>query len=125
MGRALIASFLAAAVVAPAAPAAPAALPFKVSVEFSKRSPKAGARWEYAVLVTDRDGLRIPATVYPQVFVRGSVFDTLGAHYTQLGIVAQPYTWSKRLRGRSGVVFRLTVYAAASQVVLKYAVRVR
>jgi hypothetical protein len=94
-------------------------------VQFSKRSPKAGARWEYAVLVTDRHGVRIPATVYPQVFVSGSVFDTLGAHYTLLGIVDQPYTWSKRLRGRSGVVFRLTVYAAASQVVLKYAVRVR
>lgn len=118
----LIVSCLAAAL---GAPPAQAALPFKVSVQFAKRSPQAGARWEYAVFVTDRDGVRIPATVYPQIFVRGSLFDSLGAHYTLLGIVDQPYTWPAKLRGRSGVVFRVTVFAASSQVVLKYRVRVR
>jgi hypothetical protein len=122
MGRAPIASVLAAVVLAPTAAAA---VPFKVSVEFSKRSPKAGVRWEYAVIVTDRSGTRIPATVYPQVFVDGSPYDKLGAHYTLLGIVDNPYTWSKRLRGRSGVVFRVTVYAVAKKLVLEYPVRVR
>jgi hypothetical protein len=122
MRRAAAASVLAALLLVPGASAA---VPFKVSVTFSKRSPHAGKRWEYAILVTDREGKRIQANVFPQVLVDGREFDSLGSHYTILGIVDQPYTWSKQLRGRSGVVFRVTVYAAARKLVLRYAMRVR
>jgi hypothetical protein len=122
MRRALVAAVLAVLLLAPTAAAA---VPFKVSVTFSKHSPRAGKRWEYAVFITDRRGKRIQGTVFPQVVVDGRVFDTLGSHYTILGIVAQPYTWSKQLRGRSGVVFRVTVFAAARKLVLRYRVNVR
>ncbi|MFL5980999.1 MAG: hypothetical protein ACJ74R_04750 [Gaiellaceae bacterium] len=57
--------------------------------------------------------------------VDGRVFDTLGTYYTKLGIVDQPYTWSNRLRGRGGVVFRVTVFAAAKKLVLRYSMRIR
>ena len=122
MRRAVVASLLAALLLAPSAAAA---VPFKVSVTFSKRSPHAGKRWEYAVFVTDRKGKRIEANVFTQVLVDGRVVDTLGSYYTILGIVDQPYTWSNRLRGRSGVVFKVTVYAAATKLVLRYRIRVR
>jgi hypothetical protein len=122
MRRAAAASVLAALLLVPSAAAA---VPFKVSVMFSKRSPHAGKRWEYAVFVTNRKGKRIQANVFPQVLVDGRVFDTLGSHYTILGIVDQPYMWPKRLRGRSGVVFQVTVFAAARKLVLRYSVRVR
>jgi hypothetical protein len=122
MRRAAAASVLAALLLVPSAAAA---VPFKVSVTFSKRSPHAGKRWEYAILVTDREGKRIQANVFPQVLVGGREFDSLGSHYTILGIVDQPYTWSKQLRGRSGVVFQVTVYAAARKLVLRYGMRVR
>lgn len=122
MRRAAAASLLAALVLVPSATAA---APFKVSVTFSKRAPHAGKRWEYAVLVTDRQGKRIEANVFPQVLVDGREFDSLGSHYTILGIVDEPYTWSKKLRGRGGVVFQVTVYAAAKKLVLRYGVRVR
>jgi hypothetical protein len=122
MRRAAAASVLAALLLVPSAAAA---VPFKVSVTFSKRSPHAGKRWEYAILVTDREGKRIQANVFPQVLVDGREFDSLGSHYTILGIVDQPYTWSKQLRGRSGVVFKVTVYAAARKLVLRYSMRVR
>src|SRR4029078_12354106 len=65
-------------------------------------------------------GNRIEANVFPQVMVGGREFDSLGSHYTILGIVDEPYTWSKQLRGRSGVVFRITVFAAAKKLVLRY-----
>jgi hypothetical protein len=122
MRRAAAASLLAALLLVPSAAAA---VPFKVSVTFSKRAPHAGKRWEYAVLVTDRQGNRIEANVFPQVVVDGREFDSLGSHYTILGIVDEPYTWSKQLRGRSGVVFRITVFAAAKKLVLRYRMNVR
>lgn len=122
MRRAVVAAFLAALLLAPTAAAA---VPFKVSVTFSKRSPRAGKRWEYAVFITNRQGGRIQGTVFTQVMVDGRVFDTLGTYYTMLGIVDQPYTWSSDLRGRSGVVLRITVFAKAKKLVLRYAIRVR
>ena len=122
MRRALVAAVLVALLLAPTAAAA---VPFKVSVTFSKRSPRAGKRWEYAVFITDRQGKRIQGTVYTQVMVDGRVFDTLGTYYTMLGIVDQPYTWSSQLRGRSDVVFRITVFAAAKRLVLRYRINVR
>ena len=101
-----------------AVPAAGAAAP-TVKVKFASARPKAGERWEYAVFVTDARGRAAPATVVPQVFVGGRLYDTLGAHYTLLGIVAEPYTWSRRLRGRD-VVFKVTVTAIGKNIVRRY-----
>ena len=101
-----------------AAPAAGASAP-TVKVKFASARPKAGERWEYAVFVTTASGRRTPATVFPQVFVGGRLYDTLGSHYTLLGVVAEPYTWSRRLRGRD-VVFQVTVTALGKNVVRRY-----
>jgi hypothetical protein len=112
------------AVVALAAPAAATGAAVNVRVRFASAKPHAGERWEYAVFVTNARGRRLPATVFPQVLVGGKVFDTLGSHYTLLGIVAEPYTWSRRLRGRD-VVFQVTVTALGKNVVRRYPFHVR
>jgi hypothetical protein len=115
----------AAVLVALAFPVAAQAARFSVEVVTPTWTPKAGARWEYAVTVKGPHGGRVPATVFPQVFVGHRRFDSLGSHYTMLGIVAQPYEWSGRLRGTSGVIFQVTVYALGSKLVRRFPISVR
>ena len=116
---------LATALVALALPAAAHAATVHMNVVTPTWKPKAGARWEYGVVVTGPHGGRIPATVFPQVLVNGRKYDSLGSHYTMLGIVAQPYIWHHALSGQSGVVFQVTVYAAGTKVVRRFPVAVR
>ena len=98
---------------------------FDISVRVPTWSPRAEKPWEYAVFVTKTGGARTSATVYVQVRVGGRVFDSLGARSTLLGIVAEPYTWPNRLRGRRDVVLRISVSAASGTRVFRHAVRVR
>ena len=116
---------IAAAVVACALPTAAHAAPFRVSVLTPTWKPGAGAKWEYGVIVTDNQGEPGAATVFPQVFVGGKKYDSLGSHYTMLGIVDQPYQWSRKLRRRRDVVFRVTVYAFGTKLVRQFHVLVR
>lgn len=116
---------LATAVVACALPATAHAAPFRVSVYTPTWKPGAGARWEYAVIVTDNLGEPVAATVFPQVIVGGRKFDSLGSHYTMVGVVDQPYEWSRKLRRRTDVVFKLTVYALHTHVISRFHVVVR
>ena len=116
---------LAVALVALALPAAAQAAPFSIAVVTPTWKPKAGARWEYGVIVKGPRGGRVPATVFPQVLVGGRKFDSLGSHYTMLGIVAQPYEWNGRLRGKSDVVFQITVYSRGTKLVRRFPVFVR
>jgi hypothetical protein len=95
-----------------------------VRAQFASKHPRAAQRWEYAVVVTNASGRRVHATVFPQVLLGGRVFDTLGSHYTLLGMVVEPYTWSPRLRGRD-VTFQVTVFAEGTKVVRRYPFHVR
>jgi hypothetical protein len=122
---AAVRKLVAALVIALALPAAAQAAPFRVSVYTPTWKPGAGARWEYGVIVTDNQGEPVAATVYPLVIVGGRKFDSLGSHYTMVGIVGEQYEWSRRLRLRRDVVFRLTVYALGTKVVRRFPVLVR
>ena len=112
-------------VVALVLPVSAHAAPFRFNVITPTWKPKAGARWEYGVIVTGPHGGRVQATVFPQVLVEGRRYDSLGSHFTMLGIVAQPYEWNGKLRGKSGVVFQVTVYALGTKAVRRFPVSVR
>lgn len=119
----ILAAVATALLIAPAAFPQTAKLKFRVSLFAPTHNPQVGAKWRYAIKVTNLAGTPIEATAKQEIrTARGLKVDVIGWNSFK-GSFARTYRWPLADRGKD-LVFSIRVVGPGGTKVMKYAVKV-